>query len=50
VAAAACDAEFHFGFDGKPLLVGDASDIAGRLAERGYQLTVDADEVRELSE
>jgi len=50
VAATACDAEFHFGFEGKPLLVGDAPDIAGILAARGYQLTVDADEVRELSE
>jgi hypothetical protein len=47
VAATACDAEFSFGFEGKPLLVGDASDIAGRLAAPDYQLTFDADDVIE---
>jgi hypothetical protein len=50
ISAAACDAEFHFGFEGKPLLVGDEADIAGRLAAQGYEFEIDGDDVEELSE
>jgi hypothetical protein len=48
--AAASDAEFQFGFQGKPLLVGDISDVDMIFNALDYEATVDADEVRELSE
>jgi hypothetical protein len=42
VATAACDVEFRFGLDGKPLLVGDMSDMT--------EVMPAWDDVRELSE
>jgi hypothetical protein len=49
-AASACDVDFSFGFEGKPLLVGDMSDLARLPAMRGHELTADADDVSELTE
>jgi hypothetical protein len=49
-AASACDVDFVFGFEGKPVLVGDMSDLARPPAMWGYELTVDADDVSELTE
>ena len=50
VATATCEVEFRFGFDGKPLLVGDMSDMARVMPARDNEITFDADEVWELSE
>ena len=48
--AAASDAEFRFGFEGTPLLVGDMSDEAQPTRAFGEEITVDADDVMQLSE
>lgn len=48
--AAACDVEFQFGVDGKPMLVADVSDLGSLLDQRGYELEVDYDDVTELTE
>ena len=50
VAANAGDAEFRFGFEGKPLLVGDEADIAEILSEWDIEITADADGVGQLGD
>jgi len=41
--AAACDVEFQFGYDGKPLFIGDMSEMAQVLVEPDDGVTIDHD-------